>query len=528
MPIDFPPNPSIGATYSYGSILWTYNGTAWDKSTSGSISTYVATLNGLSGGVNVAGGTSISVTPTGNTLTIAYTGTGGGGGISGPYVISFNGLSGAVTGVASIRGLTGAVGLTNGSGVGLSVSGNTLTVSNTGVLNIDGSTGAITNVARTNVDNNFSQSQTMSASNGYFIVNDTDFLYSISLTPKTKKITFNDNDFGTSVQLFFNVVGDQVITFPGDTTVLAGLASTQTFTGTNTFNLLTGFNSGISASGGVTLAGTLKGTTANFTGLVSSTVGFSGSGTNLTNIVKTVNGLSGGVTFAAGTNITLVPSGNTITINSSGGGGSSVYGVTASIDFSENVNGLEIIFYGLGNDYSTSLQNIQNQTISYIYLGTGLGTYYVTIDSITSFYDATNGWSAKLIAKPTFTDSTNPLSTTTAELLYNSSISAVYIGLGSSTLVVEENWPNIASTVLYHQEETYVTKTLTGITWVTNNMFLNCKVLGLTSADHTPEDAILEGVNFEINNILGGTGFDVIGHAPNGTYGKYSIKCQGS
>jgi hypothetical protein len=76
MPIDFPPSPSAGATYSYGGILWTYNGTAWDKTTSGSISTYVATLNGLSGGVNVAGGTSISVTPTGNTLTIAYTGTG--------------------------------------------------------------------------------------------------------------------------------------------------------------------------------------------------------------------------------------------------------------------------------------------------------------------------------------------------------------------------------------------------------------------------------------------------------------------
>jgi len=52
-------------------------------------------------------------------------------------------------------------------------------------------------------------------------------------------------------------------------------------------------------------------------------------------------------------------------------------------------------------------------------------------------------------------------------------------------------------------------------------------VLGLTTADHTPEDAILEGVKFEINNIVVGTGFDIIGHAPEGTYGKYTVKCLG-
>ena len=519
MPIDFPINPSIGTTHSISTNEWIYDGYGWKAKDISS--NYVQSFNGLTGavqGVSAAiAGTGISVSGATGSVTITNTG-----------VRSFNGLTGAVTGVASIRGLTGAIGLTNGTGIGLSVSGQTMTFSNTGVLNIDGSTGAITNVARTNVNNLFTESQTISANSGTLTVYDTNSFYGINLTPSTKKITFYDNDFGTSVQLFFNVVGDQVLTFPGDTTVLAGLASTQTFTGTNTFNSLSIFNSGISASGGVTLAGTLKGTTANFTGLVSSTVGFSGSGTNLTNIVKTINGLSGGVTLAAGTNITLVPSGNTITIASSGGGGgSSVYGVTASIDFSENVNGLEIIFYGLGGDYSTSLRNIQNQTIQYIYLVSGLGSYYVTIDNIISFYDATNGWSAKLIAKPTFTDVTNPLSTTTAELLYNSSISTVYIGIGSSTLVIEDFWTNIASTVLYHQEETYIIKTLTGITWVSENMFLSCKVLGLTSADHTPEDAILEGVRFEINNILGGTGFNIIGHAPEGTYGKYTVKCLG-
>jgi hypothetical protein len=48
----------------------------------------------------------------------------------------------------------------------------------------------------------------------------------------------------------------------------------------------------------VTTTGTFSGATASFTGLVSSSAGFSGAGSNLTNIVKTFNGLSGAVSFA--------------------------------------------------------------------------------------------------------------------------------------------------------------------------------------------------------------------------------------
>ena len=194
--------------------------------------------------------------------------------------------------------------MTNGSGIGLSVSGNTLTVSNTGVLNIDGSTGAITNVARTNVDNNFSASQTTVSPI---------FANSTTLQPTS---ILHYYDASGSLQLWQSAEANSTITFPNYTTTLAGLAGTQTFTGTNTFSTLTNFTSGISAAGGtfsaltrfnsgissaggtftaltrftagisaaggVTFAGTLQGTTANFTGLVSSTVGFSGAATNLT------------------------------------------------------------------------------------------------------------------------------------------------------------------------------------------------------------------------------------------------------
>lgn len=83
------------------------------------------------------------------------------------------------------------------------------------------------------------------------------------------------------------------------------------------------------------------------------------------------------------------------------------------------------------------------------------------------------------------------------------------------------------SVMLLHKEETYAVKTITGQSWVAADTFINCKVLGLTTADHDPEDAILEGVRFEINNIVAGVGFDLIGHAPEGTYGKYKVKCLG-
>ena len=431
-----------------------------------------------------------------------------------------------------------------------------MTFSNTGVLSIDGGTGAITNVARTNVNNQFSDSQNIT---GFLSVSGTIYSYdsgvdrTISLNPSTDKITFRDEGPENQIDLYVGGnYNNQVIAFPQSNTTLAGLAVSQTFTATNTFSSVTNFLSGISAAGGVTLSGnfsgatgtftrTLTGTTANFTGLVSSTVGFSGSGTNLTNIVKTFNGLSGGVTLAAGTNITLTPVGNTITIASSGGGGggSSVYGVTASLDFSENINKVSFTLTGLGNDISTSLAVFAKPRteITTLLVQAGVTSYYPYKYTYETRYNTTTGeWFTNFIIKQPFplTD-TGTTSAATAEQIVTTGISSVTIDYSyydeatNGVYTSSDFWSGsgLTGTYVYHQEETYVTKTLTGITWVTDSMFLNCKVLGLTSSDHTAEDAILEGVNFEINNIVGGTGFDIIGHAPEGTYGKYTIKCLG-
>jgi hypothetical protein len=181
--------------------------------------------------------------------------------------------------VSSIRGLTGAVGITNGSGIGLSVSGQTMTFSNTGVLSIDGGTGAITNVARTNVDNIFSASQTISTSNAALSIVDSSSFNEVSFQGEFNRLYFY-NDL-SSGEVFFQptiaAASTITVSLPDYTTTLAGLAGTQTFTGINTFNALTNFPGGISAAG------------ATFSGLARFNAGISAAGGITFNSNVTIN-----------------------------------------------------------------------------------------------------------------------------------------------------------------------------------------------------------------------------------------------
>ena len=142
---------------------------------------------------------------------------------------AINGSTAATTAVTSFNGRTGAVqGVSAAAaGDGIAVSGATgaVTITNTGVTRAVAGTG-------------------------------------ISVSGATGSVTITN-------------IGVQ--SFNGNTGAVTGASL-----GANTFTGLQTMTSGISAAGGVTLAGTLQGTTANFTGLVSSTVGFSGAGTNLT------------------------------------------------------------------------------------------------------------------------------------------------------------------------------------------------------------------------------------------------------
>jgi len=254
MAINFPSSPIAGQTYTYNSILWSWNDSvgAWERI--------------FSGGVNGVTGTTGATGPTGPTGPQGNTGATGATGPVGDYVIS-------------LRGLTGAVGLTNGSGIGLSVSGNTLTVSNTGVLSINGGTGAITNVARTNVDNVFGASQTISTANASLTVR-TSLLNEVLIDGENQRLYFYNDISGGEVFFQPTIPAASTITvaLPDYTTTLAGLAGTQTFTGTNTFNTLTNFGAGISSAGGTFSALTrftagLSAAGATFNGSISGTTG---------------------------------------------------------------------------------------------------------------------------------------------------------------------------------------------------------------------------------------------------------------
>ena len=122
----------------------------------------VKTVNTLTGNVTLAAGNNVTITPSGNTLTIAATGGGGTAGVS-----SVNNVTGAVNlvagsnvsitpsgqnitiaatggGSAGVSGIsvnsgapiTGSVGFMNGDGINMTASGNNITVNNTGVRSL--------------------------------------------------------------------------------------------------------------------------------------------------------------------------------------------------------------------------------------------------------------------------------------------------------------------------------------------------------------------------------------------------------
>jgi hypothetical protein len=74
----------------------------------------VSRINGLTGTVGLSAGTGITLSKSGNTLTISATA-----------------VSGITSAVLSIRGLTGIVGLSAGTGISITPSGNTLTIATT-------------------------------------------------------------------------------------------------------------------------------------------------------------------------------------------------------------------------------------------------------------------------------------------------------------------------------------------------------------------------------------------------------------
>ena len=249
-----------------------------------------------------------------------------------------------------------------------------------------------------------------------------------------------------------------------------------------------------------------------------------------------------GATGPTGATGSQGPQGNTGATGSQGPQGNTgatgpvapVYGVTTSIDFSEQINQIKLRVGGTSTIFVNNVSIFNNYEITNIILNTTVESNVITFSNIVSyhaFYDtslALNGeWVVDIIAKPPFK------SNITAETLSTQTFASMLVTWVVDNLTISDDWTDDDGAVYYnpveiiHKPETFVTKTLTGITWASASSFITCKVMGLTSADHTAEDAIIEGVQFEINNIVGGTGFDIIGYAPEETYGKYTIECLG-
>jgi len=617
----------------------------------------------LTGGVTLAAGSNITLTPVGNTITIASSGGGGTGsgttgatGATGPqgiqgttgntgtiptnYVISFNGLTGAVTGVtvggtnvftalnsfnAGISAAGGATfatdisvnGIRVGKGAGnrpdnVALGSNTLTLNTTGDYNLAFGSGALAS--------NLTGTDNVGLGYGALTLNTSSNNLGIGSSSLAANSTGTDNVGVGTISLGNNSTGSRNVAIGRSSLSLNGsdnvgigaysLSNILTAVARN-YNTAIGSDAGRYRTGGSNLQGATGGiyigygakasanaqtneivigtlaealgsntavigattqTAATIYGVLSLPGGLSAAGAtfsapvNLTNTllinssqgsnnqvltstgsgitwatpsgggssvtsfngltgavtgVSRVNGLSGGITFAAGTGITFSTSGNIITV------ASAPNSTTQTLNFSESINGIDVVFYGAGLDLSTSLQYIENYPTIVARIRCSSGTKSCVLDNIQSFYDSTNGWSARIVVKPPFVDTISFVDIT-AETIIDESLDRVYLDLTSSGgSTITDRWNTFVSTNIYHRDATYVTKTVTGQSWVAADSYIECKVLGITSADHTPEDAILEGVKFEINNIVAGTGFDIMGYASEGTYGKYTIKCLG-
>jgi len=99
MSINFPSNPNTNDLYYYNGITWSWNSYAWDKTgiTGGIGPQGVTGVTGPTGPQGIQGVTGV----TGPTGPQGIQGVTGATGPVGDYVISFNGLTGAVTGVTT-------------------------------------------------------------------------------------------------------------------------------------------------------------------------------------------------------------------------------------------------------------------------------------------------------------------------------------------------------------------------------------------------------------------------------------------
>ena len=277
MPLDFPTSPSPGDIYTFGGRSWQWNGSAWDVYAN--VTNAVTFLNGFTGSVTISGGTAIGISSASNNIVVSYTGSGtcGGVGPQGPTGAAGNNGSQGPTGPTGPTGAAGTNGVTGPTGPVGSY-----------VISINGLTGVVTGAAFTATPNIFTALQTFTsgicASNGFTYVGDNFVVNNSSNQPYITTI------FGSADQMVFGGV-------PNGAAYLGPVSQSHIRVQSDE-NIIYFENAGEVNFGGITLVG---------------------------NLVNKVNNLTGNVILAAGSNITITPSGNTLTIASTASGGEDPY-----------------------------------------------------------------------------------------------------------------------------------------------------------------------------------------------------------
>ena len=169
MALDFPSGVSVGYIYTYSGRSWQWNGTAWDVyATAANAVTF---LNGFTGSVTISGGTAIGISSASNNIVVSYTGSGtcGGVGPQGPTGATGNTGDPGPQGPIGPTGNTGNPGNTGDPGpqgpIGpTGATGSTGPQGITGpvgdyVISVNGFTGDVSGVAFTGTANTFTQLQ---------------------------------------------------------------------------------------------------------------------------------------------------------------------------------------------------------------------------------------------------------------------------------------------------------------------------------------------------------------------------------
>ncbi len=64
-------------------------------------------------------------------------------------------------------------------------------------------------------------------------------------------------------------------------------------------------------------------------------------------------------------------------------------------------------------------------------------------------------------------------------------------------------------------------------TWVATGTILTVSLCAKDTADHDPEDSVLEAIVVSVSYCIAGVGYAVFGHAPNGTWGRHLVNVRG-